>query len=67
MGMMDLYTEERVTEALADSIKAKEALLKEIEKIDAMIFILKYYLATGDPLDAAAFDIEDLEGDLIND
>jgi len=67
MGMMDLYTEERAAEALAESIETKKEFLKEIEKLDAMIFILKYYLATGDPLDAEAFDIEGWEGDLLDD
>ena len=64
MGMMDLYTEEQAAEALEESIKTKKEFLKEIETLDTMIFILKYFLATGDPLDPAAFDLEDLGGDL---
>jgi len=64
MGMMDLYTKEEAAQALEETLETKVEFLKEIEKLDTMIFILKYYLATGDPLDPEAFDIEDLEGDL---
>jgi len=64
MGMMDLYTEEEAAQALEGVLETKAEFLKEIEALDTMIFILKYYLATGDPLDPAAFGIEDLEGDL---
>jgi len=64
MGMMDLYTEEEAAQALKETLETKVEFLKEIEKLDTTIFILKYYLATGDPLDPEAFDIEDLEGDL---
>ena len=64
MSMMDLYTTEQATQALADSIETRKQFIKEIETLDTMIFILKYYLATGDPLDPVAFGIEDFEGDL---
>ncbi len=64
MGMMDLYTEEQVTQALAESMETKAEFIKEIETLNTMIFILKYYLATGDSLNPTAFDLEDLEGDL---
>ena len=63
MGMMDLYTEEQAAQALAESIENRKEFMKEIETLDTMIFILKYFLATGDPLDPAAFDLEDPEGD----
>jgi hypothetical protein len=64
MSMMDLYTTEQATQALVGAIETKKLLVKEIETLDVMIFILKYYLATGDPLDPVALGIEDFEGDL---
>ena len=63
MGMMDLYTNEQAEEALEDSIATRKEFIKELETIDTIIFMLKYYLATGDALDPEVFGIEDLEGD----
>jgi len=64
MSMMDLYKLEQVEEALSDSMKTREGFLKEIAKLDIYIFILKYYIATGDALEPGAFGLDDLEGDL---
>jgi len=65
MGMMDLYTEEQAAEALADAQETKRAFYKEIESINEVIFLLTYYLATGEALDPAVFGIEpDGEEDL---
>jgi len=63
MSMMDFYTMEQAEEALVDSIETRKQFIEEIGKLDTMIFILRYYIATGDPLDPAAFGIEDPEGD----
>lgn len=63
MSMMDLYTKEQAKEALVGAIETKEKFLKEIHMLDTMIFILQYYIATGDGLDPNVFGIEDLEGD----
>jgi len=60
---MDLYTEEQAAQALEESIETKKEFLKEIETLDTMIFILRYFLATGDPLNPEAFDLEEPEGD----
>ena len=63
MGMMDLYTKEQAVEAIEDSLATKKAFMKEIEKLDVMVFILKYYLATGEALDPDVFDMGPLEED----
>lgn len=63
MGMMDLYSVEQAEEALEESIAARKEFIKEIEMLDTMIFLLKYFLATGEPLDPAVFGIEDLGED----
>lgn len=63
MSMMDLYTLEQAKEALEGAIEAKKEFLKEVEDLDTMIFILKYYIATGDGLEPSAFGLLDLEGD----
>jgi hypothetical protein len=61
MGMIDLYNTEQAAEALDDAVATREEFLKQIEELDTIIFILKYFLATGDPLDPAVFGIEDPE------
>ncbi len=63
MSMMDLYTLEQAKEALEGAIQTKKEFLKEIEELNTMIFILKYYIATGDGLDPAALGLEDLGED----
>lgn len=63
MGMLDLYNEEQAKEALEDAEATKKEFLKEIETINTMIFILNYFLKTGDALDPEAFGLEDLEED----
>lgn len=64
MRMMDLYSLEEAKEAIEDSIKMRKEFIKEIETLDTLIFMLRYYVATGEPLDPTAFGIEDPEGDL---
>ena len=63
MSMMDLYTLEQAKEALEDAKETKKEFFKQIEELNIMIFILKYYITTGDGLEPSAFDLEDLEGD----
>lgn len=63
MSMMDLYTLEQAKEALGEATETKKKFLEEIQMLDTMIFILKYYIATGDGLDPNVFGIKDLEGD----
>jgi len=63
MSMMDLYTLEQAKEALEDAEETKKEFFKQIEELNIMIFILKYYIATGDGLEPSAFDLEGLEGD----
>ena len=63
MGMMNLYTEEQAEEALEESIVTRKKFIEELETLDTIIFMLKYYLATGDALDPEVFGIEDLGED----
>ena len=64
MGMMDLLTQEQAEEALQDSIKTRAAFIKEMHKLDNLIFFLKYYLNTGEALNP---DVLELPGDEEND
>ena len=67
MSMMDLFTREQAIEALEGAEATKVEFMIEVDNINNLIFILKYYLETGDALDPAAFGIDDPtddEGDL---
>ena len=57
MGMMDHYTYERVTEELEKALSLKEEFTEETHKLDNYIFVLKYYLATGESLDPDVIEI----------
>ena len=57
MGMIDLYTQERVTEELKKALALKEEFADETYKLDNYIFVLKYYLATGESLDPDVIEI----------
>jgi hypothetical protein len=61
MDMIDFYNQEQALEALEEARETKKTFLAEIEKLDQMIFILEYFLNTGDALDPAAFGFEDPE------
>jgi hypothetical protein len=61
MDMMDYYTEEEARSALDVALATKQEFFKEIENLNKVIFLLEYYLATGDALDPAAFGIEEPE------
>lgn len=61
MGMMDLYSKEQAIEALEEVEGRKKLFVEEIQSLDTMIFILKYYLVTGDGLKPEAFGFEDPE------
>jgi len=61
MGMLDLYNEEQARDALEDAKNTKKELMEQVDELDAMIFILKYFLNTGDALDPGALGIKDPE------
>jgi len=68
MGMMDLYGSERAQDAIkeveANKIKLTNEYLREMKKLDAMIFLLEHYLATGEALNPAIFGLgEDDDSD----
>jgi hypothetical protein len=63
MDMMDFYTEEQAKEALEDAINTKKEFVLQLEELNTIIFILTYFLETGDPLDPAAFGFEEEEED----
>ena len=58
MSMIDFLNKEQAKEALEDSYKYKEELLLELEKINVIIFILRYFLETGEAIDLRAFGYE---------
>lgn len=59
MDMMDLYNMEEASAALDEAVQTKVELMNEIEKLNSIIFILTYYLETGEPLDPEPFGIEE--------
>ena len=63
MSMMDLLNNEQAKEALEDSHRYKEEILNELERINVIIFILRYYLATGEAIDLRAFGYDPEEDD----
>lgn len=58
MSMLDFYTKEQAIEAFEDSKRLKAELQAEIERIDTCMFLLRYYIETGDALDPEVFGIE---------
>jgi len=59
MDMIDFYNLEQAQEALDDALQTKAAFLKQIDELNTIIFILTYFLETGEPLDPSAFGIEE--------
>jgi len=60
MGMMELFSQEQAEEALQDAIRTRAAFVEEMQKLDNLIFFLKYYLNTGEALN---IDVIDLPGE----
>jgi hypothetical protein len=58
---MDFYNNENAEIALSEVLAAKEEYLKEIQMLDSMAFILRYYIETGDMMDPGVFGIEPVE------
>lgn len=62
MSMIEFYENDEVArEAMTEALKMKEHFVKELELLDSMIFLLKYYLATGEGLDPEVFGIQNPE------
>lgn len=63
MSILDFYNKEEAIGAIEESEALKKELLKEIKKLDTCIFILKYFIETGESLDPEVFGIkpEDFE------
>ena len=57
MSMMDLYTKEKVAEELKKALALKKEFTEETHKLDNYIFVLKYYLGTGESLDPDVIEI----------
>ena len=60
MGMKDFYNREEAITYLEDAAKLKEELLKEIKSLDTSMFIIKYYVETGEILDFTVYGLKDL-------
>lgn len=61
MSMMDLFTQEEASEALMSAEATKIEFMHEIEQLNIIIFLLAYFLKTGEALDPLVFGIEDPE------
>jgi hypothetical protein len=57
MGMIDFYSHEQVSGALTVALELKEEFTEETHKLDNYIFVLKYYLATGESLDPNVIEL----------
>lgn len=58
MSFMDYYNNESAEIALAEVRAARQEFLKELKTLDTMEFLLKYYIETGEMIDASIFGIE---------
>lgn len=56
--MMDFYDVEQAKIAVQEAEETKIMLQAEIDKLNTLILILKYYLATGDKLKQEGFEID---------
>lgn len=57
-SFMDFYNNKEAEIALCEVLAAKREYLKEIQMLDSMAFLLKYYIETGEMLDPEVFGIE---------
>lgn len=60
MGMKDFYNREEAITYLEEAAELKEALLKEIKSLDTSMFIIKYYVETGEILDFTVYGLKNL-------
>lgn len=57
MSMVDFFTREEAIEALEMTKKTRKAFLAEVKKYDNLIFVLEYYLNTGEGLQTDFLDL----------
>lgn len=57
MSMVDFFTEEEAKDTLEMLKKTRAAFVDEIRKIDNSIFVLEYYLHTGEGLQTDFLDL----------
>jgi hypothetical protein len=48
MDMMDLFKQEEIEAALEQAYKTRKAFYNEIRKLDNLIFIIEYYMKSGE-------------------
>ena len=60
MGMKDFYNREEAISYLDEAAELKEALLEEIKNLDTSMFIIKYFVATGEILDFTVYGLKNL-------
>ena len=60
MGMKDFYNREEAITYLEEAAELKGELLKEIKNLDISMFIIKYYVETGEILDFTVYGLKNL-------
>jgi hypothetical protein len=64
MDMMDLFKQEEIEAALEQANKTKAVFYNEIRKLDNLIFIIEYYLKSGEAINPDYIELpEELEDD----
>lgn len=58
--MKDFYNREEAISYLNEAAELKEALLAEIKTLDLSMFIIKYYVETGEILDFTVYGLKSL-------
>lgn len=59
-SMSDFYNREEAITYLEEAAELKEELLKEIKSLDISMFIIKYFVETGDILDFTVYGLKNL-------
>ena len=62
--MVNFFNIEQAKAALVEAKDTKRQLLEEVEKLNKLIIIIEYFLATGEELDPRGFglNLEDDDG-----
>jgi hypothetical protein len=63
MDMMDLFKQEEIEAALEQANKTKAVFYNEIRKLDNLIFIIEYYLKSGEAINPDYIELPEEQED----
>lgn len=67
MSMMDLYKHEQAIEAMKEAKETKAQLVEYMDELNSLMFILTYYIETGEALNPEVYGIKPNEEEDLND